>query len=191
MFKSPNEIQMVDNGIIMPWYTFPCLEYLKKHDYSNWDVFEWGGGCSTVWYSFNCKSVDTLEADQIWASEISKYLLDHNKDNWSLEVIEVPAEPEISHVDKQKYLEYIRTRDKQYDVIVIDGSYRNDCIPASVPYVKSGGLLIFDNFEQIGGNGFPHGYETLSNKYLLKDYQCYVFEQPGRDYWKTAVWILE
>jgi hypothetical protein len=169
----------------MPWYTFPCLDYLKSIDIKQWEVFEWGGGCSTVWYSFNCAHVDCLETNPDWSNKIINYLTMNKKVNFSIDVIEVPPSANVPHPNKDAYLGYLQTKNKMYDVIAIDGSYRNECISISLPFIKPGGLLIFDNYEQE-----TSGYPVLPNKYLLEQYPVQVFTQPGRDYWKTAVWNI-
>ncbi len=185
MFKSPNEIQKVDPkcGLILPWYTFNCLDYLLTLEYKNWEVFEWGGGCSTIWYSFNCKQVDTLEHDDIWAKEIVDYLENSRTANYSLQVIEVPPSANYDSPNKHEYLNYIYKLGKKYDVIAIDGSYRDEAIPISIDCLKPGGYLIFDNFEQD-----TSGYACLPNKYLINDSNLKIFSQGDRPYWKTAVW---
>lgn len=185
MFKLPNPIQMVDErcGLIMPWYTFPCLDYLRTLDYSQWEVFEWGGGCSTVWYSFNCKFVDALENDPAWASEIREYLLANGQNNFNIKVVPVPPSANAPSPNMDEYLRYMSSLGKMFDCIIIDGSYRNDAIPVSIEYLKPGGYLIFDNFEQD-----TSGYVQLPNKHLIDDESLQVFSQPDRPYWKTAVW---
>lgn len=185
MFKTPNEIQRVDEtcGLIMPWYTFGCLDYLLTLPYRSWDIFEWGGGCSTVWYSHNCVSVDTIEHDTVWALEISEYLTTQGKDNFSMHVVQVPPSANQDHPNKTEYLRYLPSLNKKYDAIIIDGSYRDEAIPVSISCLKENGYLIFDNFEQD-----TSGYPELSNKHLIDDEFLQVFSQPDRSYWRTAVW---
>ena len=68
-----------------------------------------GGGCSTVWYSYNCKHVDTLEDSQSWADEISVYLTENNKTNFSMKVVSVPPSANQPHPNQKEYLNYIGT----------------------------------------------------------------------------------
>jgi len=189
MFKTPNEIQRVDPkcNLIMPWYTFPCLDFLISLDVSQMDVYEWGGGCSTVWYSCNCKSVTTIENNKGWAKEIDEYLRKIGKSNYSIDTIEVPESANSPHPLKDRYLSYIDQVSKdKYDIIAIDGSYRNEAIERSIEHIKQGGHIIFDNYEQD-----TSGYQILPNKDLLSKYPMQVYAQPDRPYWKTAVWRIE
>lgn len=188
MFKSPNAIQYVDKNcnLILPWYTKTCLDILLKMNYKEWDVFEWGGGCSTVWYSFNCKSVDTLENDHSWAREITEYLDTHQKKNYTMKVIECPLSANMPHPNKDVYLNYIDTFNKKWDCIIVDGSFRSDALQISEKYVKDGGIIIFDNYCQD-----TSGYPDLPNKdYFNSKYKHEICVHPDRDYWKTAIWWL-
>jgi len=188
MFKTPNVIQYVDEScnLILPWYTKPCLDSILKMDYKKWDVFEWGGGCSTVWYSMNCKSVDTLENDTLWANEISSYLDSNGRENYTMKVIECPMSANSYHPNQEAYLKYIDSLDKKWDCIIIDGSFRSDALQVSEKYIKKGGILIFDNYCQD-----TSGYPDLPNKdYFNSKYKHDIFVHPEREYWKTAIWYI-
>lgn len=190
MFKTPNPIQFVDKrcNLILPWYTDGCLKALLTMNYSNWDVFEWGGGCSTVWYSHNCNSVTTIETDQNWANEIVAYLQTQSKNNYSVVNIEVPpsARHENLHPNKDAYLNYIKSLNKKFDCIAIDGSYRNEALLISENFVKPNGIIIFDNYEQD-----TSGYPILPAKdYFNNKYKITVFVHSTVPAWKTAYWIL-
>jgi hypothetical protein len=44
-----NEWQFLDaHGMVFPWYTKLFLDILATWDIKDWDVFEWGGGYSTI-----------------------------------------------------------------------------------------------------------------------------------------------
>ena len=156
-------------------------------DYKEWEVFEWGGGCSTVWYASNCKHVDTIENSQEWADEIKDYLTTNNITNFTMDVIDVPPSANQPHVNKDIYLNYIKKFNKKWDCIIVDGSYRNDALLMSEEFVKDGGIIIFDNFEQD-----TSGYYILPNKeYFNSKYKIDVYAHPGREYWKTAIWYIK
>jgi predicted O-methyltransferase YrrM len=186
MFKTPNEIQFVDPScnLILPWYTKPCLDEIMSLDFKNWDVFEWGGGCSTVWYSQNCNHVDTLEHSPEWAGEIVNYLNENKKTNFSMKVIEVPPSANSFHANQEEYLSYIKTLNKKWDCIIVDGSYRNDALKISENFLKPNGIIIFDNYNQD-----TSGYPVLFNEdYMNSKYKLTVYTHPDREYWKTAIW---
>src|SRR4051812_13882826 len=54
------------NGAPLPWYSYPCIEFLKHRDYRDKVVLEFGGGQSTLWWAQRARRVVTLEGDQQW-----------------------------------------------------------------------------------------------------------------------------
>jgi predicted O-methyltransferase YrrM len=183
MFGSPNDIQTVDDScnLIFPWYTKNALEKLKTIIGPETTVFEWGGGASTVWYAYNAKHVDTLESNNTWANDVKKYLDGHEKTNYTMCSIETPLSARENHPNKDEYLAYITTLGKKWDVIAIDGSYRQDALDISVEYLNPGGVLIFDNWLQD-----TSGYPDLANKDKFLAYEHDIFGHPGRPEWHTA-----
>lgn len=187
---NPNSSQIIDirSGLIFPWYVEIFLtEWFIHQNFSNSQIFEWGGGASSVWYAANSIHVDILETDDNWANEIQITMRENNLENFSIKVIDVDhaSAPYGSQneptANMQNYLNYITTLNKSYDCIVIDGSYRDDAIPISIDYLNRGGYLIFDNYQQI-----TSGYIQLSNqKYLDSMEQIYIGKKGE---WQTAVW---
>ena len=184
MFSSPNDIQFVDTkcNLIYPWFTKPSLDALEQLDYKNWEVFEWGGGCSTVWFSFNCKHVDTIETDASWKNMIVDYLQKNGQGNFTIDAIYVPMSATSPHDNKEAYLNHIKTLGKKWDCIVVDGSYRMEALDISENYVNPGGLIIFDNYKCESS-----GYRELPNAARFEEkYEHMVYDHPGRTDWSTA-----
>ena len=48
-----NEWQTLDpeTGLVFPWFVRPFLDVLKTWDITNWDIFEYGCGFSTLWFA--------------------------------------------------------------------------------------------------------------------------------------------
>lgn len=192
MFYEPNNKQSIDSrcNLLFPWYVPESLEFFKDKDISQWEIFEWGGGSSTIWYAYNAKHVDVLEANQDWAEKISSYISDTMKQtNYSVKYIDIKSE-EAAYGSQnkptpnmEKYLSYIKTLDKIYDCIIIDGSYRDEAIIPSLECIKDGGYIIFDNYEQI-----TSGYKALKNKNLLEKYPGKLYEEGE---WKTKIWRIQ
>lgn len=192
VFVGKNSLQVIDqkSGLLFPWYVPDSLEFFKDRDISQWEIFEWGGGSSTIWYAYNAKHVDVLEANKDWAEKISIYILNiMNQNNYSVKYIDVKSEEaENGSQNKptpnmQEYLSYIKTLGKTYDCIIIDGSYRDEAIVPSLECIKDGGYIIFDNYEQD-----TSGYLTLKNKNLLNKHPNKLY-QHGE--WKTKIWRIE
>ncbi|HEY3429627.1 MAG TPA: hypothetical protein VGK39_03050, partial [Cyclobacteriaceae bacterium] len=98
------------DGHVLPWYTSPCLEWLMGLDLVDKKVFEFGLGDSTLWYVHN--GAESYGVD----SEIS----------WCLKVGTINKGYEHTTF-MYSYITSIKKYPFQFDFIVIDGLYRDDC----------------------------------------------------------------
>lgn len=149
-------------GRMMPWYTRPCLEWLETIDFNNKKVFEFGCGDSTKWYK--SRGAITYGVDDIskWLPKMHGYTLADNT------------------------ADYIRAVDwkTEYDFIIIDGLYRDDCTGAALAHLAKGGYLIADNFEQASAE-LPDWPITRE---LTKNMKGTFYKEPDHIDWVTAVW---
>jgi len=156
--------QDTDCGLILPWYTLPCLQWLKSQDVNQWKVFEYGAGYSTVWFRLNCKEVISVDSNEAWATAMLSWFAD----------------------EKDKYIRSIattQTHAELYDLIVVDGAWREDCVNYCLDYLKPGGYLIIDNF---GDEDYPQDAVDRTLE-LLKEWEVVVHKQPTHSTWCTAV----
>ena len=58
-----NEWQKFDHtvNLIYPWYTYELLDELKEWNVKNWNIFEYGGGYSTLWWRKKSTNVVSIE----------------------------------------------------------------------------------------------------------------------------------
>ena len=145
--------QCVDaKGNPIPWYTFPAIEYLSQLDWSGADVFEFGCGNSTLWWSNRAKSVTSVESDREWF-ELVKGRIGNN--------CSVHFE-----TDADRYAEYV-SRFDGFDVIVIDGIFldggRLKCTERSIESLRPGGLIVLDNSDWL-----PRSSEILRDSGLIE-----------------------
>ena len=127
------------NGESLPWYTYSAIGFLSTRDFDGRRVLEFGAGQSTIWWSKRAKSVLSIEGDKEW--------FDYLKNNMSKNV-------SIYHVDVKrnifikKITEIINSEEfNKYDVIVIDGLYREELVDWAQNYLTNSGLIICDNSE--------------------------------------------
>ena len=125
--SSRKNIPVNDKNEIMPMYTYPCYEWLNSIDWNDSKVFEYGTGYSTIWWQN--KNVD------YYAVEDNKQWHDMIEDKTNIEY-------KPGH---HKYIESIYKYDFKFDVIVIDGVVRFDCIKPALERIKDDGIIIFDN----------------------------------------------
>jgi len=116
----------------IPWYTYPAIEFIEDKVKSHFSVFEFGAGQSTLWWGARVKQVISIESDESWFNQIHQ---------------EMPQNVQLNlESDQQKYADFIwQYPDEYFDVIIVDGINRNQCLENSLTKVKSNGLIIFDN----------------------------------------------
>ncbi|MCL1926413.1 MAG: class I SAM-dependent methyltransferase, partial [Syntrophorhabdaceae bacterium] len=134
--KSLAEQECVDfHGNPLPWYTYPAIEYLSQLDFSQKRVFEFGCGNSSIWWARRAKKVVSVEHDKNWYES----RLDFKEPNLELYL----KEDEIS------YAGCIEQQEGFFDVIIIDGVYREQCVEKALKKLSSDGMIIFDNSDRV------------------------------------------
>ena len=151
--------RFLDGEIIMPWYTKPALEWLKQQDTSTWRVFEYGCGYSTIWWRLNCKEVNGVDNNEMWATAFNVRCI----------------------TDKLKYIN-ASWEPVLYDCIIIDGEYRDECAEMAIENLATEGYLIIDNYEQPSV-----GYDYTKTNQLLQGWEKQVFKQHNHSDWQTAI----
>ena len=123
------QIPVNGSGETMPMYTYPCYEYLNSMNWEGADVFEYGTGFSTIWWKNHGANIYGVEHNKNWYEKINGKELGY-----------ITLENSVHN-----YPHSINIFDKQFDVIVIDGLVRYQCVPPALKNLKSGGIIIFDN----------------------------------------------
>jgi hypothetical protein len=169
-------IQPIDNwltldeyGMRLPWYTRPCLEWLVTLDLRGKHVFEYGCGGSTWWYRSRGSKVVGVDHDLKWADMAGVYYSGGNK-----------AFP------KAAYLGPISDHIDPFDIIVVDGEYRDDCAAEALNFIKHGGYLIIDNYNQpsVEPNTWDKFHAALDN---VIGYRRTLYKEPSHQDWHTLV----
>ena len=122
-------------GQPVPWFTYPAIDFLDGIVEKEWSVFEWGSGNSTLWWADRVASVVAVEDDADWYEEVIK---------------QVPSKVQLLKKTEADYYSAITDFPaNSFDVIVVDGSSRNDCARFALSRLKENGILIFDNSDNI------------------------------------------
>jgi len=56
----------------LPWWTYPCIFFLKERDLSDLRVLEVGCGHSTLWLGQRVREIISLETNSDWANRIGQ-----------------------------------------------------------------------------------------------------------------------
>lgn len=115
----------------LPWYTYPCIEYLNQLDFSSCAIFEYGCGNSSLYWAERARQIVSVESDRNWFERINN----QRRSNQTLILAE----------EVEQYVHAPDARADEFDIYVIDGAFRYDCVAHVLTLLKPASLVIFDN----------------------------------------------
>lgn len=119
------------NANPLPWYTYPGIEFLQQFDFSNCNIFEYGSGNSSQFWSNKAHTVISVESDPEW---------------YKFGIQDLPYNRTLCLKSEcNEYSGAIHQNEMKYEVIVIDGMYRYNCAVESISRLIDGGVIILDN----------------------------------------------
>ena len=122
-----------------PWLTPQAVRFLEGWLKPGDKMLEFGSGRSTIWFARRVNSLVSVEHDPLWYERVNASLKAQNLEH----VIYLKKSIEGSPAEYT--LVPGRFEDNSLDVILVDGRLRDECINASLPKLKPGGLLVLDN----------------------------------------------
>lgn len=142
-FKSFHSKKSINQkGDALPWYNYTFIKFLTPRLTSDLQIFEYGAGNSTIWYAQKVKFIKAVENDAHWVAFLQTRLPKN-------------AEVVFKSLNNQAYQNEIKIGfslsdqvKPTYDIVVVDGRRRNDCVMMSVDYLSEKGVLILDNSER-------------------------------------------
>jgi hypothetical protein len=138
------------DGSPLPWYTYPCIEFLRHRSFDRKSVLEFGGGQSTLWWAARAKTVVTIEGQALWYERLKKQI----PGNVTLHLVP-PAKVDAYLSDIERILQ--ATGLIAFDVIILDGFFRKQLIDTAKRYLAADGMLICDDAETYGAfESFQH-----------------------------------
>ncbi|CAN5336952.1 hypothetical protein BH11BAC5_BH11BAC5_30010 [soil metagenome] len=132
----------------IPWFTYPSIEFLNQLDLKESVILEWGIGNSTLYFAKRCKEILSIEHNQEWFNLITPQLPENAKDYL---------------VEENEYSVFPLSLNRNFDIIIVDGIKRFECLKSAVKILKDGGMLIFDNADRN-----PEYCEFLRNQNLIE-----------------------
>ena len=120
----------------LPWVTYPFIDFIEDRLDTTMKVFEYGSGNSTLWYADRVAVVIAVEHDKFWYDKV----LNTMPDNVTLNYQEI---------DKSGiYAEFAKNLNISFDIVIVDGRERIDCIKNAVDAIHSSGIIILDDSER-------------------------------------------
>ena len=133
-FKSYYSKQAIDaKGNPIPWCTYSFIKFIEPRLLNTFDVFEYGCGNSSLWYAKRVRSIKSVENDEKWFNNISSRLPVNAK---------AVLQTDINDGD---YSKEVLKDGKKYQIIIIDGRDRNNCVKYSLQQLADDGIIVYDN----------------------------------------------
>jgi len=168
--NSQNEWQFRDetNGLIFPWYTKPALDEIVTWDLKDKMVFEYGCGASSLWWAAKCKELYGVEYSKDYLLAVCQQI------NYNATL--------HGTQDEVDYVNSLRQYNIRFDIIIIDGSFRDECVPVALECLESGGKLIFDNWMQ------PEvTLQSQETQDIVLALPHNIYKQSGHPHWQTLI----
>lgn len=121
------------SGDPIPWYTYPAIDFIEGRVRNDFRVFEFGSGNSSLWYSSRVDEVVAVEDSEQWAAKCQE------RAPKNLTVVHEP--------DLDEYPAAVTGRGP-FDMIIIDGPVRQECVAPSLDAIANQGVIILDDFER-------------------------------------------
>jgi len=162
----------------IPWIVPGAFAFLQQSVSSNWRVFEWGSGGSTLWFAANCAEIVSVESDPEWKRKVETLLAERALEERAT-IIHLTRETPEYHLQISIF------PDSYFDLVYVDGvrEERNACIDAALRKIRPGGWLMVDN------TNWAAEYPALLN---ISRWDCFEFEALPFEWlgqsseWKTA-----
>jgi precorrin-6B methylase 2 len=117
----------------IPWLTYPFIHFIEPRLKKTFNVFEFGSGNSSIWFAKRVNQIVSVEHDKSWFNNISK---------------KVPENVTLLHRELEingEYSKVICESKMKFDIIIIDGRDRLNCVKNSLSALSGSGVIIFDN----------------------------------------------
>ncbi|TDK51426.1 class I SAM-dependent methyltransferase [Algoriphagus formosus] len=183
----------------LPWINHFACERLRELIKPGMNILEFGLGGSTLFFRNLGASVYSIEHDDEWFQTVKKELENDKMVSLHLYKPEID-QPEIE--DKYRSVHglfsegmswkaYAHAADnlpnEAFDLILIDGRARPECLRNSISKLKPGGMLVFDNSER---ESYQQAMDDLMGNWRCEKYQgvqiCDPFFSETRIYFKPA-----
>jgi hypothetical protein len=120
----------------LPWWNVAATReaeaYLRAHPGAR--AFEYGAGASTVWLARRAGEVISVEHHADWHRRLEPVVAPiANSQVWQRDLA---GDAYIGAIDEAGGL---------FDMIVVDGRRRTECLARAIPHLKPGGLILFDD----------------------------------------------
>ncbi len=135
-FTSFYEKKSIDQyGKPIPWFTYPFFMFLKSRISPKIRILEYGCGSSTLWFSDKVREIVSIEHDKSWFNAVGQ---------------NTPSNAKLILKENNRE-DYALLEHKEYglfELVIVDGLFRNECLVNSLNLLTDDGVVILDNSER-------------------------------------------
>jgi hypothetical protein len=117
----------------IPWMNYSVISFMDRRLRSSHRLFEYGCGNSTKWFADRVDEVVSIEDSQEWVDIIKPQL--------------PPNAQVVLKETKHAYIEEIKNH-RQFDIVLVDGKWRNESLKYATTSLTDGGVLILDDAQR-------------------------------------------
>lgn len=122
------------DGEPLPWMNYGIIHFLDQRLTPELNLFEYGSGFSTIFYSGRVGKVTSVEHSPGWHQKVLG-MVPENADVWLRELAP----------DATKYINAAREGGEKYDLVVVDGRERVACAAVAVDVLSDRGVILLDD----------------------------------------------
>lgn len=123
------------NNNPLPWMPYSFIDFIRDRLNNNMNILEFGSGNSTLFLSAKVKYVTAVEHDFDWFNTIKNKIPENVTINY------------ISLNDGDNYIKFATNQNCTYNIIIVDGRHRVNCIINSIDALAEDGIIILDDSE--------------------------------------------
>lgn len=127
---------------VMPWISYEAIGVIERHLSISKNVLEFGSGMSTLWLSKRAARVWSVENFRPWHEKVAKLIRGENAENITY----------LFKDDKSGYVSFAVNSGLKFDLIIIDGDWRDDCAKVALELIAPGGIIYLDNSDRYYNN---------------------------------------
>ncbi len=137
------------DGQPIPWMTYASLHFIsQKLENTSFNLFEYGSGNSTLWFSKRVKHIISVEHDTTYYEIVKKKILSLTNITYILS--------DLNDDYSKKILDY----KDEFHIIIIDGRDRITCTKNSLNALREDGIIIWDNSDR---EKYQEAYDFLAS----------------------------
>lgn len=121
-----------------PWLSYNAVKVLERKLRSKpCRVLEFGSGASTPWFADRAAELHSVESDADWYTTVISRLNLVNRPRQSVQY-------ELQ-TQKENYVTFRSSAELMFDIILVDGPWRRECVSNHTKLLAPSGLLYLDN----------------------------------------------